>query len=132
LKSMNLRQKSLFVLFAVYILLATAIILVSSIIFLGSYEKLESDHMQEVMVLVTNNVNSEIANLNVIVTDWAPWDDTYLFVKGQKSDFVEQNLIDETYSSLRLNFIIITDTEGNIVYGKGFDSQKDIGISESA
>jgi PAS domain S-box-containing protein len=82
--------------------------------------------MQETMVLVTNNVNSEIKNLDLLVTDWAPWDDTYLFVHGQKSDYIELNLADETYSSLRLNFIIITDREGNIVYGKGFDSQKSI------
>ncbi|MCX6684933.1 MAG: PAS domain S-box protein [Methanoregula sp.] len=121
---MNLRQKSLLALCTVFILIVATIILVSSIIFLGSYEKLESDHTKEVMVLVENNVNSEIANLNVIVTDWAPWDDTYLFVQGQKSDYIELNLADETYSSLRLNFIIITDREGNIVYGKGFDSQK--------
>jgi PAS domain S-box-containing protein len=126
LKPMNLRQKSLFVLFAVFIFVIAVIILVSSVIFLGSYEKLESDHMQETMVLVTNNVNSEIANLHVLVTDWAPWDDTYLFVQGQKSDYIELNLIDETYSSLRLNFIIITDGQGNIVYGKGFDSQKNV------
>jgi len=119
---MDLREKTLFSLIGALMLILTGIIIFSSTILLGSYEKLEASHVSDTVDLTLNNVNNEIANLNAIVTDWGPWDDTYSYIKGEKSDFIFTNLQKETYESLRLNFVIITDTNGTIVFGEGFDA----------
>jgi sensor domain CHASE-containing protein/signal transduction histidine kinase len=119
---MDLREKTLLSLIGALMLILIGIIIFSSTILLGSYENLEASHVSDTLDLTLNNVNNEIANLNAIVTDWGPWDDAYTFVKGQKSDFINVNLREETYASLRLNFVIITDTNGTIVYGEGFDA----------
>ncbi|MGD1004786.1 MAG: CHASE4 domain-containing protein [Methanoregulaceae archaeon] len=121
---MDIREKTLFSLIGAFIIILIVLILFSSTILFRSYEKIESDHVSEDTVLIVNNVNNEISNLNSIVTDWGSWDDTYSFVKGQKSDFIKLNLGTATYSSLRLNFVIITNTEGKILYGAGYNSTK--------
>ncbi len=119
---MDLREKTLLSLTGALMLILIGIIIFSSTILLRSYENLEASHVSDTVDLTLNNVNNEIANLNAIVTDWGPWDDTYSYIKGQKSDFISTNLRKETYESLRLNFVIITDTNGTIVYGEGFDA----------
>jgi len=119
---MDLREKTLLSLVGALMLILLGVIIFSSTILLGSYENLEASHVSDTLDLTLNNVNNEIANLNAIVTDWGPWDDTYSYIKGQKSDFISTNLRKETYESLRLNFVIITDPNGTIVFGEGFDA----------
>ena len=120
---MDLREKSLLSLIGALIFILIGIIVFSSTILLGNYGILESNHVSDDLNLILNNVNNEISNLNAIVTDWGPWDDTHAFIKGQKSDFINANLQKETYASLRLNFVVITDTNGTIVYGEGYDTK---------
>jgi sensor domain CHASE-containing protein/signal transduction histidine kinase len=119
---MDLREKTLLSLIGALMLILIGTIIFSSTILLRSYENLEASHVSDTLDLTLNNVNNEIANLNAIVTDWGPWDDTYSYIKGQKSDFISTNLRKETYESLRLNFVIITDPNDTIVYGEGFDA----------
>jgi sensor domain CHASE-containing protein/signal transduction histidine kinase len=119
---MDLREKTLLSLVGAFMIILIGVIIFSSTILLGSYENLEASHVSDTLDLTLNTVNNEIASLNAIVIDWGPWDDTYAFVKGQKSDFITVNLVEETYTNLHLNFVIITNTNGTIVYGKGFDA----------
>jgi diguanylate cyclase (GGDEF)-like protein/PAS domain S-box-containing protein len=53
--------------------------------------------------------------------DWAQWDDSYAFVAHRHAHYVEANLVDSTFINLRLNVLLIVDTEGRIVWGRGFD-----------
>jgi PAS domain S-box-containing protein len=118
---MNLRGKTLITLSLAFIIIILILLLFSSGIFLKSYQDLEANQVRETVRLVNTNVDNEITNLNGIVRDWGPWDEEYSFVNGSNTGFVSLNLVGETYKTLRLNFIIITDKNGKILYSGGFN-----------
>ena len=84
---MDIRKKSLAVLAGIVIIVIVIFACVSSTLFLQSYKTLESNHVNDAMVLVLTNINTEISSLDSTVKDWGPWDDTYAFVNGEKTWF---------------------------------------------
>jgi len=65
-------------------------------------------------------------NLDVIVKDFGPRDDTYAFVAGEKADYIDTNLGKPAFTNTQLNFIIITNKQGDIMYGEGYDLEKQV------
>jgi len=118
---MDIRKKSLAVLAGIVVIVIVIFTCVSYTLYLQSYKTLESNHVNDTVVLVLTNINTEICSLDSTTKDWGPWDDTYVFVNGEKTRFIESYLIKETFEDQHLNFIIITNRENVIIYGKGFD-----------
>jgi len=118
---MDIRKKSLIILSGIIIVVILIFVVFSSTVFLDSYKNLESDHVRDNMDLILKNSNTEIANLNSTVGDWGPWDDTYMFVTGDNPSYIVNNLIPATYDNLCLNFVVIVNNEGKIVYGESYD-----------
>jgi PAS domain S-box-containing protein len=67
---------------------------------------------------------NEIAQLDARAKDWTEWHDTYQFVKDSNAVYSSPNLVTETFTDLNLNFLIVADTTGKIVYAQEFDLQK--------
>ncbi len=122
---MDLREKALWGL--VGAIIATMVILasLSFFIIMGNYLNLESTYVRSNVNLVTKNIDSEIKSLESNTLDWGAWDDTYDFVQGTNPDYVQANLVNATFKTLRANFIVITDREGRIRYGQGYDLVSD-------
>ncbi len=118
---MNLRGKTLITLSLAFIIIIFILLIFSSGIFIKSYQDLEANQVRETVHLVNKNVDNEITNLNGIVRDWGPWDELYTYAEGNNTGFVALNLVGETYKTLRLNFIVITDKDGKILYARGFN-----------
>jgi len=70
---------------------------------------------------VLNILNNELSNLDSICYDWAAWDDTYEFIEDVNQDYIDSNLVDETFVGLKLNLMIFINSSGKIVYAKAFD-----------
>ncbi|HWQ66994.1 MAG TPA: CHASE4 domain-containing protein [Methanospirillum sp.] len=121
---MDIREKSLVVLTGIMVCVIAICIILSFTIFFDSYKKLESVHVHGKVDLVLKNIDMEINALDALVKDWGPWDDTYEFLGGENSLYIQDNLMKETYGNLNLNFIVITNREGEIVYGQGFDLEQ--------
>ncbi|HOK89364.1 MAG TPA: diguanylate cyclase [Candidatus Hydrogenedentes bacterium] len=90
-----------------------------------SFSALERDNVTLYLKQVQSAFHREIARLESLTADWAPWDDTVRFVEGQYSDFIEVNLPDDLYTGIKVNVFIITDSDGNIKYAKNFDLDKE-------
>ena len=121
----DLREKALWGL--VGAIIATMVILasLSFFIIMGNYLNLESTYVRSNVNLVTKNIDSEIKSLESNTLDWGAWDDTYDFVQGTNPDYVQANLVNATFKTLRANFIVITDRNGTIRYGQGYDLVSD-------
>jgi PAS domain S-box-containing protein len=119
---MNLQEKTLVILVASIIAVTLFITVFVSGILLTSYSNLEKGYVEKDLQQVLNKVHDDEASLSAIVSDWGPWDDTYNFVNGNEPDYVTSNLVPETYANLRVNFIIITNREGDIAYAGAYDT----------
>lgn len=70
-------------------------------------------------------VKNQIEVLNKYCADWAEWDDSYQFVIDRNEEYISSNLVNETFTTFKLNYIIYLDRQGNIVFAKGYDFDKE-------
>ncbi len=122
---MKIQQKSAFILTLLLICLFTFIIVYGSTILLSKYNTLETNYINDTINKAANRLYDESTSLSAIVADWGPWDDTYNFVLGNKPDFVEANIVPSTFRNLRLNFIVIANKTGKLVYSGAYNSKKE-------
>jgi len=66
-------------------------------------------------------VASELDRLAAVCGDWAPWDDTFHFVKQHDSAYIRSNLGESTLSNLGVDFMVFVDASGRILYASALD-----------
>jgi PAS domain S-box-containing protein len=130
---MTLRRKTLIIVGATLVGLLLIMFAVSQGILLNSFSRLEIKDTSENVERAQAALSDDLSNLNAIVGDWAPWDETYAFVEDINSSYIENNLNDDTFANLRVNIMLFTSTSGQIMFGKAFDlqSKQDIPVPES-
>jgi PAS domain S-box-containing protein len=108
---------------------------VSQFIFMRSFQALENQNTAKAVEQVAGVLSDRIKSLHTLNHDWAAWDDTYNFVQrpSEHEDYIESNPTDTTFASAELNFILIIDTTGHLVFGKAYDlnNNKEMPIPES-
>jgi len=119
---MDLQKKTLVVLITFLILAVALTGFFVAAILLTNYQSLEREYMtndlMQTVSLVTNNEKS----LSALASDWAPWDDTYDFVAGERPDYVQRNINADAFASLRISFLVIANRTGGIVYAGSYDA----------
>jgi len=88
---------------------------------MGTSNEIENDAITKEIEKTVKIINYEISNLDSTTIDWAFWGDTYYFVIDKNNDYVANNLMDDTFSYLEINFFIILGTDGKIIYKKAYD-----------
>lgn len=121
---MDLRKKTLTILFGVIIGIIILFTVISFTFFLDNYRKIETGYVTDYSNLISQNVKNEMDNLDLIIKPWGAWDDMYGYVGGEKVDPIKSTFRDSQFINRRLDFIIITNTQGDIVFGEGFDREK--------
>lgn len=118
---MGLRKKTLITISTTLILMVLIIYSITSTILLGGYARLERENILQSMEQATKAVDDEMRRLETIAGDWAPWNDTYLFVQDKNQNYIDDNLIDSTVINLNINFLLFINTAGQIVHCKYLD-----------
>jgi signal transduction histidine kinase len=120
---MNLRRKT-FLILAVALISMTLIVYVSAqFILLDNYMALEKQRAEVNVKRCLNVLSNELSELDGTASDWAAWDDTYAFIQDANDNYLKSNLVDDTFTNLRLNMMLFIDSTGNVVYGKAFNLQ---------
>ena len=130
---MNLRQKTLLLIGLTLAGLIGVLYASLSTIFRASFAELEERNVHQNVRRVQEAFFDEVKTLNTTAADYAKWDDTYAFINQLNQDFVQANLLDENFVRLRLNMVLLFNTQGQKVVGKGFNLQqeKEAPISDS-
>jgi sensor domain CHASE-containing protein len=66
-------------------------------------------------------IQGELEALHATAADWAYWDDTYTFAQGSNPNYIAGNLTDSSFANLKLNLIVILNSQNQMVYGQSFD-----------
>ncbi len=96
----------------------------SSTILLSGFANLEDQEIRRTVGRVQDALSSELADLDSSASDWAYWDDVYNFVQDPKPEWIALNLMDDTFTSLRLNMMTCVNAQGTVVYAKNVDLDK--------
>lgn len=87
--------------------------------------KMEEEYAQTNLDRGLNAIENDAENLQILVKDWATWDDTYQYIQDRNERYIESNLVDDTFSNARLNFMVYFDSEGDVVFQRGFDFKEE-------
>jgi sensor domain CHASE-containing protein len=121
LKNMTLRKKILVAISLTFVCLIIFLYITSRIILLRNFAELEEQNTRLDVKRALAALFNELSILNSINSDWAGWDDTYAFIVDVNEDYINTNIVDDTFTTLKLNFMIFINSSGKIVFGKGFD-----------
>ena len=118
---MTLRKKTLLIISVTFLSLAVILYFISQHILLDSFTKLEEQNTRQNVERVLRALSNELYSLESIVGDWAAWDDTYAFIEDANAEYIRSNLIDGTFTELRLNLMMFIHSSGRAVFVKAFD-----------
>lgn len=118
---MNIRKKALKIIIITVLVLLVILLVMSRVLILNEFEEIEKNQLENDISLLQMILNQEIERINTINGDWAPWDDTYQFINDRNNKYIENNLGDETFKNLDLNFMVFIDSNNNLVYNKQAD-----------
>jgi two-component system cell cycle sensor histidine kinase/response regulator CckA len=118
---MRIRKKTLTIVGLSVMVLMAVMITITYFVVTERFARLEAKELETQLHRVQNELSATLANLEATAADWAPWDDTYQFIQGANPTYAQNNLVESTFTNLRLNFMLFFDKQGRLVYG-GFPS----------
>ncbi len=127
---MTLRTKALLIIGVTLICVVGALYVTSRFTLMRGLTGIEEHETQKYVERVLAVLSQEVFDLESNTVDWSSWDDTYIFIEDANSEYIESNLVDEAFISLRLNLMLFIHSSGRIVFGKAFDldNQEEIPI----
>lgn len=126
---MSLKTRIVLTLCAAFAMLALVFFAVSHVIANNLVAELERDDLKQNIERTLQALEREMATLDRNTEDWATWDDTYLFVEDRNAEYIKKNLVDSTFEVLKINYIVIINTGGEMVYARGYDAEEEEDIS---
>ena len=119
---MNLRIKVFLIVGGVLCALFFSVYNIFSRVLIEDFRDLERRFVERNVSRAIDAFTNRLDDLNVKVADWAQWDDTYEFVSNRNVDYLEANLQDSALELLRIEFFVLTDANGDIVFKKEIDA----------
>ncbi|MBC7324369.1 MAG: PAS domain S-box protein, partial [Moorella sp. (in: Bacteria)] len=121
---MSLKTRIVLTLCAAFAILALVFFAVSYVIANNIVAELERDDLKQNIERALQALEREMATLDRNTEDWAAWDDTYLFVEDRNEEYIKKNLVDSTFEVLKINYAVMINTGGEMVYARGYDAEE--------
>lgn len=90
---------------------------------MGTFDNLEEQSANQNLQSATEIIDNELLNVERIATDYSFWDDTYLFSQNNDTDYIASNYHPDSLKSLNINFVLIFNESGHLLYGSSIDSE---------
>lgn len=118
-----MRLKSRLTTVLILVLAAYAVLhfLLQQGIVLPSYRYLETAEAENHLLRCVEALNGEVDHLDRFNHDWAAWDDTYQFMQDRNRQYIDSNLVLETFTGNALAVICLCDRTGDVHWGKALD-----------
>lgn len=118
---MSIRTKTLLIVGLTVLSLIAVLYAFSNSILLQSYVDLEEEGLTRNVQRALNAVQDEIAFIQRTSIDYAHWDDTFNYIRGEYPGYIDANVFDTVLMNYRLSFLLFVDAEGNVVYSIAVD-----------
>ena len=118
---MRLQSKMIAIVGVILIVTILVWVFVAETLYMNNYQQLERADVQNALDATRYSLGRSINEINASARDYAAWDDTYSFVVNNNTNYTRDNLVGTTFENLRLNFILIENTDGKIVFANSYD-----------
>jgi len=129
---MKLRSK---ILLPIGLLIVASIVLcypLSHTIILDQVNTLEKDSVTLNVNYIHGVFSDKVESLQRYDMDWAGWDDSYTFVNDLNQEYINDNLVDETFIGTGISVFAYFNASGDLVYGKAMDlnEEREVGVPD--
>lgn len=118
---MSIRKKTLLAIFATLVVLIGVLFATSQLVIMSSFDALEREDAAKNTERSRSAFHEVLNGMSTKTADWSAWDDTYAFASDHNRDYVESNLLVSSFAAMKLNFVVIMDRSGKMVYGQAYD-----------
>ena len=118
---MDTRKKAIISIALISILGLVILLAASELVIMDSFKALEIDEVKVKVSQATEFINKVNIEIDTLLHDFTAWDDTYVFVQDNNSEYIERNFQEINFEKYGLNLLIITDSLGETVYSKAFN-----------
>jgi len=112
---MGLRNRVVVSVTAVVCVIGLAVVVAGGYLVSTTLQKREVLDVQDTLSQASAALAIPTEQLAKTAKDWASWDDTYHFIKTNDPDYVQSNLNGTALSSLRVDFMVLTEPSGKVV-----------------
>jgi len=119
---MSFQKKTLIITGITFLCLSLVLGVVLRMWLVKSFDRLEDEDLRENVTRAANALQDDCRGFDMVVHEWAVWDDMYQFATDRNDAFRESNLVESAYASVGLDILAIYNRDGQEVYGIGFDS----------
>jgi sensor domain CHASE-containing protein/HPt (histidine-containing phosphotransfer) domain-containing protein/two-component sensor histidine kinase len=95
-------------------------------VLISGFNKVEQEFALQSISRVNATLNEMTENLELKAIDWSKWDATYSFISTRDSQFTRTTLTYDALASLKLNFIMLLDTNRNVIYSMQYYIDMDL------
>lgn len=121
---MTLKKKMYLILGITTTLMIVSLGISGYLIVIKSFARIERTETVQNIERASGSLNTESLRMQSVLMDWAFWDDTYQFVEDANKKYIDSNMMDDTFSTLGINYFIVVDNQSRIIYQKSIDFQK--------
>lgn len=114
---MTLKLKTLIILSLVFLPYGIVSYEIHQRVMLPSFMELENENALKNLERIKGVIDQEILRVDTVAHDWAAWDDTYDFIRTVHSDYIQTNLMIESFTNTNLNLISMFNLAGKEVWG---------------
>jgi diguanylate cyclase (GGDEF)-like protein len=120
-----LRKRALRLIGSVTLVLIIALFIIFRFFLLVDLINLETDSTRTNVERSLRALNEQITEIDAKARDYAAWDDTYSFMKTRSQNYLIDNYGDSTLDINKLNFVLLIDNNGKILFKKGYNLKTD-------
>lgn len=118
---MGLRKRTLTIIGILAIIMIVTVYFFSHSLLLNSFAKLEETNVQQNVGRFQSALSNDVSDLHSKSGDWAAWDDTYAFIVAPNANYINSNIVDTTFTTLKINILLFVNLSGQIVCGMAYD-----------
>jgi PAS domain S-box-containing protein len=127
---MDIRKKTVIILCVTIGSLLLALFILSEVVVLAGFSQVELQSAQKDTQRVLIALGDDLNTLDAVAHDWASQESTRTFLLENDSGNSWSRLDTDTFERLKFNYIILTDAQGTVIAGKGYDldNHRDSGV----
>ena len=117
----SLRRKTLLIIGITMLGLVGGLFAISRIVLMRGFARLEEDFAGRDISRASSALSNELNTLDQTTSEYATWDLTYEYAKGQRPSYVKTEFPAPTFQELKISFVFIFDAHGRKLFSRGFD-----------
>jgi PAS domain S-box-containing protein len=122
-RDLSLRMKALLPISLIFVALAVVVFLVLNGTLLRHFDREENLTVARDLRRAVNSLERKESEVGVLADEWGAWDDTYEFILDGNPSYIQSNLTDQVFESMRLNLALYVNRDGQAMFEKYYDDQ---------